>query len=128
MVTTGGDIRDVVARPAVLRFCNFQFMIPYTLKGGQVLFKVHVVPGSSRSEIAGSHNDALRVRVAARPVEGAANQELILILSKTFKVSKSSVRIVSGARGRAKLVSIEGEIETLIELLTFNTRPDHGRQ
>ena len=103
-------------------------MIPYTLKGGQVLFKIHVVPGSSRSEIAGSHNDAMRVRVTARPIEGAANQELILVLAKTFKVPKSSVRIISGARGRAKLVSIEGEIETLIELLTSNTKPEHGRQ
>ena len=96
-------------------------MIPYTIKGDQVLFKVHVVPGSSRSEIAGSHNDSLRVRVAARPVEGAANEELILVLAKTFKVSKRSVRIVNGARGRAKQVSIEGEPRLLVEVLTRNT-------
>lgn len=103
-------------------------MIPYTLKGAQVLFRVYVVPGSSRSEIAGTHNDALRVRVAARPVEGAANEELILILAKTFKVSKSSVRIVSGTRGRAKRVSIEGEPEKLVEVLTTNTDLKDGRQ
>ena len=96
-------------------------MIPYTLNGDRVLFRVHVVPGSSRSEIAGSHNDALRVRVAARPIEGAANEELILILAKTFKVAKSNVRIVSGARGRAKQVSIEGEPQMLVEVLTRNT-------
>jgi uncharacterized protein (TIGR00251 family) len=96
-------------------------MIPYTIRGGQVLFKVHVVPGSSRSEIAGPHNDSLRVRVAARPVEGAANKELILILAKAFKVSKSSVRIVSGARGRAKQISIEGEPEAVVDILRRNT-------
>lgn len=96
-------------------------MIPYTLNGDRVLFRVHVVPGSSRSEIAGSHNDALRVRVAARPIEGAANEELILILAKTFKVAKSNVRIVSGARGRAKQVSVEGEPQMLVEVLTRNT-------
>jgi uncharacterized protein (TIGR00251 family) len=101
-------------------------MIPYTNKGGQLLFKVHVVPGSSRSEIAGLHNDSLRVRVASRPIEGAANDELIRILAKTFKVSKSSVRIVSGARGRAKQVSIEGDPQALIELLA--SKIDHGRQ
>jgi hypothetical protein len=101
-------------------------MIPYTNKGGQVNFKVHVVPGSSRSEIAGSHNDSLRVRVASRPIEGAANEELILILAKTFKVSKSNVRIVSGARGRAKQVSIKGDPDKLIELLT--AKADNGRQ
>ena len=98
-------------------------MIPYTIKGGQVLFKVHVVPGSSRSEIVGSHNDSLRVRVAARPVEGAANEELIRILAKAFKVSKSSVRIVNGARGRAKQVSIEGDSETVVKLLASNVNP-----
>ena len=96
-------------------------MIPYRINDGQVIFKVHVVPGSSRSEIAGSHNDSLRVRVAARPVEGAANEELILLLAKTFRVSKSSVRIVSGARGRAKQVSIDGEPQTIVEVLASKT-------
>jgi len=61
-------------------------------------------------------------------VEGAANEELISILAKTFKVSKSSVKIVSGARGRGKQVSVEGELETLIEVLTSNTKAEHGRQ
>lgn len=96
-------------------------MIPYSIKGGHVVFRVHVVPGSSRSEIAGSHNDSLRVRVAARPVEGAANEELIQFLAKTFKVSQRSVRIVSGARGRLKQVSIEGEPETVVEVLASKT-------
>lgn len=103
-------------------------MIPYTIKDGQVRFNVHVVPGSSRSEIAGTHNDSLRVRVAARPVEGAANEELILILAKTFKVSKSSVRIVGGARGRAKQVSIDGEPETIVAMLASKSQSEHGRQ
>ena len=96
-------------------------MIPYRLNGAQVIFKVHVVPGSWRSEIAGSHNDSLRVRVAARPVEGAANEELIRLLAKTFRVSKSSVQIVSGARGRAKQVSIEGDPQTVVEVLASKT-------
>ena len=103
-------------------------MIPYTIKNGQVRFNVHVLPGSSRSEIAGTHNDSLRVRVAARPVEGAANEELILILAKTFKVSKSNVRIVGGARGRKKQVSIDGESETVVAVLASSSQSDHGRQ
>ena len=103
-------------------------MISYYVKEGHVLFKVHVVPGSSRSEVAGTHNDSLRVRVAARPVEGAANEELILTLAKTFKVSKSSVRIVSGARGRAKQVSIEGDLETVVAVLASKSQSEHGRQ
>lgn len=103
-------------------------MIPYTIKNGQVRFNVHVLPGSSRSEIAGTRNDSLRVRVAARPVEGAANEELILILAKTFKVSKSNVRIVGGARGRKKQVSIDGEPETVVAVLASSSQSDHGRQ
>lgn len=103
-------------------------MIPYTIKDSQVRFNVHVVPGSSRSEIAGTHNDSLRVRVAARPVEGAANEELILILAKTFKVSKSNVRIVGGARGRAKQVCIDGEPETIVAVLASKSESEHGRQ
>jgi uncharacterized protein (TIGR00251 family) len=103
-------------------------MIPYTIKDGQVRFNVHVVPGSSRSEVAGTHNDSLRVRVAARPVENAANEELILLLAKTFKVSKSSVRIVAGARGRAKQVSIAAEPEVVLEVLASNSRSEDGRQ
>lgn len=103
-------------------------MIPYSINGDQVLFRVHVVPGSSRSEIAGTHNDSLRVRIAARPVEGAANEELILTLAKTFRVSKSSVRIISGARGRAKQVSIDGEPETIVEVLASKSESKDARQ
>ena len=103
-------------------------MIPYTIKDGQVRFNVHVVPGSSRSEVAGSHNNSLRVRVAARPVEGAANEELISILAKTFKVSRRSVRIVGGARGRAKQISIEAEPETVVAILASKSQSEHGRK
>ena len=103
-------------------------MIPYSIKAGQVVFKVHVVPGSSHSEIAGSHNESLRVRLAARPIEGAANKELILVLAKTFNVAKSNVRIVSGHRGRAKQVSIEGEPHSDLEVLSKSVESDHGRE
>jgi hypothetical protein len=103
-------------------------MIPYSINDGRVVFKVHVVPGSPRSEVVGTYNDSLRVRVAARPVEGAANEELILTLAKTFRVSKSSVRIVGGARGRSKQVSIEGEPEEVVAVLAAKSQSEHGRQ
>lgn len=103
-------------------------MIPYSIKAGQVLFKVHVVPGAASSEIAGVHNDSLRVRLAARPIEGAANKELILVLAKIFKVAKGNVTIVSGHRGRAKQVSIEGEPQNVVEVLSRSVAGDHGRE
>ena len=83
-------------------------MILHSLSNGQVIFKVQVVPRSSRSEVAGEHNGALRVRIAAPPVDGAANEELIRILAKTFNVSRSSVKILRGHSGKLKQIGIEG--------------------
>lgn len=83
-------------------------MIDYSIREGRLIFRVQVVPRSSRSEVAGEYNGALRVRIAAPPVEGAANKELIQVLAKVFKVPRSAVQIVHGQRGRVKQVSIEG--------------------
>jgi uncharacterized protein (TIGR00251 family) len=71
-------------------------------------FAVRVVPRASRSEITGEQNGALRVRIAAPPVEGAANQELIKLLAKTFKLPQKAVEIVSGAASKNKIVRIQG--------------------
>lgn len=89
-------------------------MIDYSIRDGQLVFKVQVVPRSSRSEVTGEHNGSLRVRVAAPPVDGAANKEVIQVLAKTFKVSRSAVRILSGHNGRLKQVSIEGVSEKFL--------------
>jgi uncharacterized protein (TIGR00251 family) len=58
--------------------------------------------------VVGEHNGALRVRIAAPPVDGAANEELIRILAKAFNVSRTAVKIVSGHSGKLKQISIEG--------------------
>ena len=81
-------------------------MISYSLRDGEVFFKVQVAPRSSRNEVVGEHNGALRVRIAAPPVAGAANEELIKVLAKTFSVSRRAVRIVSGQTGKLKQVGI----------------------
>lgn len=87
-------------------------MIEHLIRDGRLIFRVQVVPRASRSEIVGEHNGALRVRLAAPPVDGAANEELIHILAKSFKVPRSAVTIVSGHTGRLKQVSIDGVSET----------------
>ena len=76
-----------------------------------------MAPRSSRSEVVGEHNGALRVRLAAPPVDGAANEELIHVLAKTFKVSRSAVTILSGHSSRLKQVSIDGVSESALEKL-----------
>jgi uncharacterized protein (TIGR00251 family) len=76
-----------------------------------VRFTVRVQPRASRSEIAGAHGEAVRIRVTAAPVDGDANQELVGFLAKRFRVPKSNVHIVKGERGRDKVVEIEGVSE-----------------
>ena len=76
-----------------------------------VRFDVMVQPRASRTEIAGPHGDAIKVRLAAPPVEGAANKELIAFLAKRLGVPKSAVRIVKGTHGRHKVVEVEGILE-----------------
>ncbi len=83
-------------------------MITFSEKSGVLVFKVRVVPRASRSEIAGEHNGALRVRIAAPPVDGAANQELVRTLAAAFKVSKRSVEISSGQSSKLKTVKVSG--------------------
>jgi uncharacterized protein (TIGR00251 family) len=71
-----------------------------------ITFNVRVVPRASRSEIAGEFDGAFRVRLAASPVDGAANRELIRVLAKELKVPQNSVEIVAGLTSKSKTVRI----------------------
>jgi uncharacterized protein (TIGR00251 family) len=81
-------------------------MINYSEKDGCLTFQVHVVPRASRSEIVGEHNGALRVRLAAPPVDGAANRELVAVLAKALHVTRSAVVIDAGHTSKIKRVTI----------------------
>jgi uncharacterized protein (TIGR00251 family) len=83
-------------------------MINYSEKDGMLTFKVQVVPRASRSEIVGEHDGSLRVRVAAPPVDGAANEALVYILARALKVSRSAVTITAGHTSKLKHVSVTG--------------------
>lgn len=92
-------------------------MIDYSENEGRLVFNVQVVPRASRSEIVGEHNGALRVRVAAPPVDGGANEELVRTLARAFKVSRRAVEITRGATSKRKQISITGlSSETLAAL------------
>jgi len=82
-------------------------LIEHSLKNGRLQIRVQVVPRASKSEVVGEHNGSLRVRIAAPPVEGAANDELIRVIAKRLAVNRSSVKIVSGQHGRTKQVEVE---------------------
>ncbi|HEX7119778.1 MAG TPA: DUF167 domain-containing protein [Longimicrobiales bacterium] len=82
--------------------------IRFETSDGAVRIPVRAQPRASRSELAGEYDGALKVRLAAPPVEGAANAELVRLLAKTLGVPKSSVRVVSGESGRNKVVEVDG--------------------
>jgi len=66
--------------------------------------KVFVQPRSSKNEIAGLYGDALKIKIKAPPVEGAANKMCVQYLAKCLKVPKPSLDIISGHTSRAKQV------------------------
>ncbi len=76
--------------------------------GDGVRIRVRVQPRASRTEVAGEHGDAWKVRVAAPPVDGAAIQELLRFLAKRIGVPPSRLRFARGERSRVKVVEIEG--------------------
>jgi len=75
-------------------------------KDGGVTIKVRVQPRASRTEIIGEHAGAIRMRVAAPPVDGKANEECRRYLAKLLKVGATSVEIISGDSSRDKVVRV----------------------
>jgi uncharacterized protein len=73
-----------------------------------VVFRIRVVPRSSRSGIAGVQEGALKLRIAAPPVEGKANEECVRLLAELLGVKKGQVAIVAGHASRTKTVAVEG--------------------
>ena len=75
--------------------------------GESCTIKVRVQPKSSRNQLDGFQDGALRVRVTAAPTEGQANAAVIAILAKTLGVSKSRLEIIRGYSSRDKVVSVD---------------------
>jgi len=94
-------------------------VIPYSQDRG-LIFAVRIVPRASRSEIVGEHDGALRIRIAAPPVAGAANRELVRTLAKIFKLPQNAVEIVSGANSTSKVVRVRGADAAMLERLILS--------
>lgn len=86
---------------------------------GTVVLSVHVQPGAGRSAVVGRHGAALKVRVAAAPEGGRANEATAAILAETFGVAASAVEVANGATSRSKQFRLSGveleEFERLLE-------------
>jgi hypothetical protein len=72
------------------------------------ILTVLVQPRASRTELVGPHGDALKIRIAAPPVDGAANAELARFLANELNIAPSSVEVRTGAGGRRKRVLLRG--------------------
>jgi uncharacterized protein (TIGR00251 family) len=91
-----------------------------TPRDGAVRFAVRVQPRSSRVGVGGLHGGALKVRVHAPPVDGAANDAVIAVLSAALGAARRAIRIVSGESSRSKVVEVlgltEGELRARLGL------------
>jgi uncharacterized protein (TIGR00251 family) len=89
---------------------------------GGVRFAVRVQPRASRCEVAGVHGDALKLRLAAPPVDGAANDALVALLADELGVSRGAIRIVTGGAGRSKVIEVAGIDRHAVDRLASRTR------
>jgi hypothetical protein len=77
-------------------------------RDGHLVVTVHVQPGARRSEVVGPHGDAVKVRVAAPPVDGKANRAVIALLAEVLGVGVGQVELVAGASQRRKRLRVRG--------------------
>jgi hypothetical protein len=75
--------------------------------GVALVLTLHVQPGAKRTEVAGTHGNALKIRLAAPPVDGKANAELLRFLAGAFGVPRRAVTLLRGEMSRQKTVRIE---------------------
>jgi uncharacterized protein (TIGR00251 family) len=73
-----------------------------------VILTLHIQPGAKKTEVAGPHGDALKIRLAAPPVDGKANAALLAFVAAKVGVGRTAVELVSGQTSRAKRVRVAG--------------------
>jgi uncharacterized protein len=87
-----------------------------TTDGDDVMLAVHVQPRAGRTAVVGRHGDALKLRVAAPPLDDRANDATVALIAELLDVPASAVQLAAGARSRVKRLRVTGiERETAIE-------------
>lgn len=97
--------------------------VQLTGTAGETVLPVYATPRAGRTEVVGEREGALWVRLAAPPVEGAANRTLIAFLAEKLGVPRHAVRLVSGASGRQKRVRIDLPPATVSQRLGLQRVP-----
>jgi len=78
------------------------------LSDGRLVLRLHVQPRASRSELTGLHGERLKLRLAAPPVEGRANEALIAFMAETLGLKRQQLELVRGLQGRDKDLVLSG--------------------
>lgn len=97
------------------------FCIESTQKPGLLQLIVHVQPGAKTTSCAGIHGDALKIRLAAPPVDGKANQALIAWLSKALGCPQSAIELLRGQTNRRKTLTINAGEKLAVIRATIET-------
>lgn len=100
--------KEVIAKPIITDSVS-------ELKSCDIAIKISGKPGSKENKIVGNSEDGLEIKIAAPAVDGEANSELILFLSKIFNVKKSDLSLERGSKSRTKIVTISKETGLTVE-------------
>jgi len=84
---------------------------------GRITLTLHIQPGAKKSEFAGLHGEALKIRLAAPPVDGKANEALVKFVAARLGLAKSAVSLVSGQTSRHKILEVRGTTATAVATL-----------
>jgi len=86
------------------------------------MITIHAVPRAATDAVQGLHDDALKIRLHASPVDGKANEALISFLSRKLNIPKSNIALKSGANQRRKIIMIRGVSKSEIEKRLLNQK------
>ena len=84
---------------------------------GRLTLTLHIQPGAKKTEVAGEHGDALKIRLAAPPVDGKANAALLQFIADRLGLAKSAVTLKSGQTSRRKVVEVCAVSESIVKKL-----------
>lgn len=85
---------------------------------GRITLTLHIQPGAKKNEITGLHGDALKLRLAAPPVDGKANEALVGFIAERLGLARSAVKLRSGHTSRRKVLEVSGATAQVVERLS----------
>jgi len=85
---------------------------------GRITLTLHIQPGAKKTEFAGLHGEALKIRLAAPPVDGKANEALLRFIAEVLHLPKSAVTLKSGQTSRHKVLEVNGTTADAVAALS----------